>query len=246
MRDFVATDRCLMEFLARELDDPASSPCGRCANCRGPFIGTDIDAELHQCAVVFLKRAYRPIDPRKRWPSVGSRTGPIRTDSRLRIGRALSFYGDAGWGHLVREAKYGGRSFPDELVEAAAEMVRTEWRPDPLPRWVTAVPSLRHPTLVPEFAQRLASQLGLPYREALVKLRETPPQKTMQNSAQQLSNIIDAFRAAPAAVTADPVLLVDDIVDSRWSLTVCGVLLAEAGSGPVHPVVLADAGYGTG
>jgi ATP-dependent DNA helicase RecQ len=68
----------------------------------------------------------------------------------------------------------------------------------------------------------------------------------MQNSAQQLENIIDAFGVVPDAVSPDPVLLVDDIVDSRWSLTVCGVILVEAGSGPVHPVVLADAGYGNG
>jgi ATP-dependent DNA helicase RecQ len=246
MRDFVASDQCLMEFLARELDDPAPAACGRCANCREPFIGAEVNADLQQRAIVFLKRAYRPIEPRKRWPGKASRKGSIPGDRQLRAGYALSLYGVAGWGQLVREAKYSGGAFPDELVDAVAEMVERDWQPDPRPGWLTAVPSLRHPMLVPGFAERLASRLALPYREALVKLRETPPQKTMQNSAQQLENIIDAFGVVPDAVSPDPVLLVDDIVDSRWSLTVCGVILVEAGSGPVHPVVLADAGYGNG
>lgn len=35
-----------------------------------------------------------------------------------------------------------------------------------------------------------------------------------------------------------------DIVDSRWTLTVCGVRLREAGSGPVYPVALAYAAGG--
>ena len=38
-----------------------------------------------------------------------------------------------------------------------------------------------------------------------------------------------------------PVLLVDDIVDSRWTLTAVGIVLREAGSGPVYPFVLTRA-----
>jgi ATP-dependent DNA helicase RecQ len=37
----------------------------------------------------------------------------------------------------------------------------------------------------------------------------------------------------------EPVLVVDDLVDSRWTLTVVGAALLEAGSGPVSPFVLA-------
>ena len=73
-------------------------------------------------------------------------------------------------------------------------------------------------------------------------MHETRPQKAMQNSAQQVANIVDAFDIDPEAVVRDaPVLLVDDIVDSGWSLTVCGVKLREAGSGHVFPVTLATA-----
>jgi len=37
------------------------------------------------------------------------------------------------------------------------------------------------------------------------------------------------------------VLLIDDVVDSRWTLTVAAVLLREHGSGPVYPFALAKA-----
>ena len=118
-------------------------------------------------------------------------------------------------------------------------MVRSAWQPDPAPVWVTAVPSLRRPTLVPEFAERLACALHLPFVQALRKPRETPQQKTMENSAQQMANIAGAFEIIPGAVHPGPVLLVDDMVDSRWTFTECAFVLRSAGSGPVFPVALA-------
>lgn len=66
----------------------------------------------------------------------------------------------------------------------------------------------------------------------------------MQNSFQQARNVLGAFAAVPGEVTDGPVLLVDDMVDLRWSLTACGVVLAGAGSGPVVPVALAQATTG--
>ncbi|MGA9762392.1 MAG: RecQ family ATP-dependent DNA helicase [Gaiellaceae bacterium] len=243
MQEFLTTDGCYMEFLARELDDPEARRCGRCANCSGAFLPDAVDPGLTQEAITFLKRGYRPIEPRKQWPAgIDGRRGNIRPELRLEEGRSLSIYNDAGWGKRVAQAKYGDEDFADELVEAVAEMIETNWQPDPAPEWVTAIPSLRRPDLVPGFARRLAERLGLPYRDVLVKARETQPQKSMENSAQQVSNIIEAFEVNAGQVVGEaPVLLFDDIVDSRWSLTVCGVKLREAGSGPVFPVALATA-----
>ena len=160
-------------------------------------------------------------------------------------GRALCIYGDAGWGKLVKEGKYRQGGFAEELVEAAVEMLG-DWQPNPTPSWVTAVPSLRAPELVSGFARRLAERLELPYADALTKVRDTLQQKTMQNSVQQARNALEAFAAAPHEVRDGAVLLVDDVVDSRWSLTVCGIMLAEAGSGPVVPLALAQATTGSG
>ena len=62
----------------------------------------------------------------------------------------------------------------------------------------------------------------------------------MENSVQQYANVADAF-GVTAPVPTGPVLLVDDIVDSKWTLTVVAAALRQTGSGPVFPIVLARA-----
>jgi ATP-dependent DNA helicase RecQ len=94
--------------------------------------------------------------------------------------------------------------------------------------------------LVRDFAGRLASAIGIDCVDALAKIRDTAEQKTMENSFQQCENLLGAFRANRVLVRAGPVLLVDDLVDSRWTLTVCGERLRKRGSGPVYPFVLAS------
>jgi ATP-dependent DNA helicase RecQ len=118
-------------------------------------------------------------------------------------------------------------------------MIRETWRPEVA--WVTCVPSHRHVDLVPSFARRLADALGLPFVEAVRKAAENQPQKETFNSAQQLRNVWRAFETTGDGVAGGPVLLVDDTVDSRWTLTVIAAALREAGSGPVVPFALADA-----
>jgi ATP-dependent DNA helicase RecQ len=239
MRDYTETDDCLMVFLAAELDDELAEPCGCCANCAGPFAPTEADESLVLEAVQFLRNAHRPIPPRKRWPYGLLDNWTIPDDLLLEEGRALCIYGDAGWGEQVKRGKFVDNRFDDDLVEATVEMIKA-WGPDPEPVWVTAVPSRRNPELVADFAKRLAGALGLPYREALMKVRDTEQQKLMQNGFQQARNAREAFAAVDEEVQDGPVLLVDDMVDSRWSLTVCGIALRQTGAGPVFPVALAE------
>jgi ATP-dependent DNA helicase RecQ len=246
MAAFVRTDGCLMAFIRGELDDPADEPCGRCANCTAPFARSDADPAMVEEALRFLRRAYRPILPRKRWPErFDGRRIPIPVEHQLVEGRALSVYEDAGWGQLVKSGKYGAGGFDDRLVEAVAEMLANHWKPEVSPTWVTAIPSLRAPDLVPGFAKRLAVRLSLPYRDALVKAADMPPQKKMENSYHQARNALASFRVIPEAVVPQPVFLIDDMVDSRWSLTACGVLLREASCGRVVPLALAETAKGT-
>jgi ATP-dependent DNA helicase RecQ len=240
IQEYTDTGECLMLFLTGELDDPSTDPCGRCANCTEPFLPVAADPDLVQEAVLFLRRAYRPIEPRKQWPAhLGEPRGNIPEALRLEEGRALALYGDAGWGRAVKDGKAAG-SFSEELVEATAEMIENELKADPGPTWVTAVPSLRNPDLVPGFARRLADRLGVPYRQALQKTRETSPQKTMENSVQQVRNVLGAFAVDSTEIMEGPVLLIDDMVDSRWSLTICGIALREAHCGPVYPIALGE------
>jgi ATP-dependent DNA helicase RecQ len=116
-----------------------------------------------------------------------------------------------------------------------------QWSPRPSPTWVTCVPSRRHPDLVPDFTRRLAEVLGLPFEPVLVSTADRPEQKTMANSAQQARNV-DGSLEIRGLVPEGPVLLVDDMVDSRWTLTVAAWLLRSHGSGEVWPLALAQAG----
>ena len=119
-----------------------------------------------------------------------------------------------------------------------------EWNPDPAPAWVTCIPSLRHPDLVPDFARRLAAALALPFQPVLIKDEERPEQKQMANSVQQARNIDGALGLANQIVPSTSVLLVDDMVDSRWTMTVAAWLLRSHGSGRVFPLALSLAGKG--
>jgi ATP-dependent DNA helicase RecQ len=144
---------------------------------------------------------------------------------------------------LVRQGKYEDGHFADELVGAVANMIR-DWNRQPAPTWLTSAPSLRHPELVPNFAARLAAELGLEFHMVLAKTGERPEQKTMANSTQQARNVDGALGYSGQPVPTGPVLLVDDMVDSRWTLTVAAWLLRRAGAGPVYPVALAQTGHG--
>ncbi len=123
--------------------------------------------------------------------------------------------------------------------EEAGERIRVYGNPSPA--WVTCVPSLRHPELVPSFARRLAVRLRLPFTNAVRKVRDTPPQKEQENSHYQLQNLDRVFEVTiPGEYRGHPVLLVDDMVDSRWTLTVLAGLLREHGASLVYPLALAE------
>jgi ATP-dependent DNA helicase RecQ len=243
MREYIATDRCLMQFLSAELNDPAANACGKCVNCLHAGLGDDFPQQLAEAATAFLNNLDFPIMPRKKWPpghSFEGSHGNIAPELQNQLGRALCRWGDPGFGELVKRGKQQAERFPDQLVTAAAQLIRERWIPQLPPTWVTCVPSRRHAALVPDFAQRLARELGLPFVDCIRKVRETEPQKTRQNSVQQVHNLDRAFELDQNTVQTGPVLLIDDMVDSRWTFTVLGFKLRQAGSGPVFPFALAD------
>ncbi|MBN2303298.1 MAG: RecQ family ATP-dependent DNA helicase [Anaerolineae bacterium] len=245
MQSYIQHQGCLMRFIAEALDDPMRpQPCGKCKNCRGVESKFKADPQLVQQASAFLRDSEKIIiEPRKQWPSRGFIEGAKRArfQQTNAPGVVLCHYSDQSWGDLGRRGKYIDKHFADDLVTAAAELLGSYFRTlDTQPTWVTAVPSLRRPMLVPDFARRLAQALGLAYRDAVRNTRRCPEQKTMQNSWQQALNVRDAFEVY--GVSPEPVLLVDDMVDSRWTLTVIGQLLIERGCSEVHPFALAKAG----
>ncbi|SHN39562.1 RecQ family ATP-dependent DNA helicase [Rhizobacter sp. OV335] len=248
MKQYLANERCLMQFLADALDDVGTQACGRCAVCLGrPVLPVEIDRALLIAAQRFTRHSEMPLELKKQWdidalPQYVAEHGwskqNIAQGLRGEAGRVLSRWGEPVWGQLVARGRAQGR-FDDELVEAAAELVRDRWAEAARVTWVTCIPSMRQPELVPDFARRLAEALGVPFRPALVKTRETQPQRDMENRFHQCHNLDGAFVVDDQQGVDGPVLLVDDLVDSAWTLTLATALLRQAGAGAVYPFALA-------
>ena len=248
MKAYLSNQRCLMQFLAQALDDATGVACGRCAVCLGrPVVPEEIQRATQIAAQRFVRHSEMPLELKKQWDiealaryqaQFGWSKQNIPLALRGEEGRVLSRWGEPVWGELVAHGKAHGR-FEDELVAASADLIRNRWvRASPI-AWVTCIPSIRHPNLVPDFAQRLAVALGVPFRPVIQKSRETEPQKGMENRFHQCYNLDGAFAMRPDAGTESAVLLVDDVVDSAWTLTLATALLRQTGTSAVYPFALA-------
>lgn len=237
---------CLMLFLGRELDDINLEECGRCANCipENAF-SEQVDELLVSSARDYLRNRYVEIKPRVTFASSGANAKQAFTqygfpyrDNKLLCekGYALSSWKDGGWGDLVAKGKKE-KKFSEELIPPMLKMINSlEY--DERPTWITYIPSPRNPNLVKDFAYKLAAALNVPCLDALSVREVRPPQKTMENSFHQSKNLDGAFNVDATNISSDPVWLIDDAVDSRWTFTIAGALLRKLGVRKITPVAL--------
>ena len=228
-----------MSFLISELDGDPSDVITSSLQA----LSEDFPKDKLREANIFLKRYHLPINPRKQWPNGGlkhsNNHGKIAKSYQANSGKVLSLLGDAGLGDLVNVGKNQQQYFSDELIDACVVMFK-EWAPQPAPTWVTCVPSLRNPTLVPDFAKRLAQALNLSFRVAIEKIDSRPEQNKFNNSFQQARNVDGSLAPIRDQILSSPVLLVDDVILSGWTLTISSWLLRKNGSGEVWPLTLAQ------
>jgi ATP-dependent DNA helicase RecQ len=235
--------RCLMAFLRHALDDPENDACGKCVRCLArELVSSKVDSRLVHQAATFIRHAELPIKPKKQIAKGGFEHYGFPTNLPFNIqaaeGRVLSQWRDGGWGELAANGKEHGH-FDDALVSAMAEMIQSRWQPNPKPTWLCCVPSLGHPVLVPDFAQRLANALGIPFVNCVSKVRQNEPQKWQNNRFHQCRNLDGVF-AVNAHIPLGPVLLVDDMIDSGWTMTVIAALLRQAGCEHVYPLAISS------
>ena len=247
MQEYIDYDKCLMSFLRKALDDPPDEKCNNCENCLSlNSIPADFKRTLLNDAYRFIRQNEMPLRLKiqvapNSFPVYGFK-GNLHHSLRGETGRILSRWGDAGWGHIVAEGKHSNH-FNDELVVAVVEMIRDRWDPSPTPRYVTCVPSLNHIDLVPDFSKRVAVKLGVQFLNVIKKVKNNSQQKLMQNRFNQCKNLDDAFKIDDK-LDGSPVFLIDDIVDSGWTLTIISALLKQAGAGSVFPIALATTATG--
>ncbi len=254
MREYARTGACRMEFLRRCLDDPAAVPCGRCDNCAGRFLPADVSAEALTAAQAHLGRVGVELTPRRMWPTglpaIGvALSGKIPADEQPLPGRALARLSDLGWGDRLRRAVTTDAPVPDEVlagvVRALTDWARGDDRWPARPVGVVVISSRRRPALVADLAGRIAAVGRLPL---LGTLPPPPagPDAGRANSARRVAALHDAFApAAPLAAVLGgldgPVLLVDDLVDSGWTMALAARALRRAGAPAVLPFALAVA-----
>ncbi|MBC7518883.1 MAG: RecQ family ATP-dependent DNA helicase [Microbacteriaceae bacterium] len=244
------TTGCRMEFLQRALDDDTAVPCGRCDNCAGVWFPSDIFPDASATASSSLNRVGVPIDPRAQWPSAMDRLsvpmrGNIAPAERASAGRALARLTDLGWGGALRELFAPATPDAPASAEMIAACVRVlaDWGWDERPAAVIAVPSRRHPLLIESVARGLAMAGRLPYLGTLFTVDGGPSGEPGGNSAYRLASVWERFDLGEIELPASqPVLLVDDLVDSRWTVTVASRMLRRAGASAVLPFALAVRG----
>jgi ATP-dependent DNA helicase RecQ len=261
MLDYAAATTCRMEYLRRELDDPEAAPCGRCDNCTGRHWPQEVSQAAAGAASDRLLRPGVEITPRRMWPA-GMRelgvevSGKIDPGLSAEPGRAIGRLTDLGWGPRLRALLVSGgsasdgpsadRPIPDDLV-AAVVKVLAAWDWDQRPAGVVTLPSRTRPQLVESIGLRIAEIGRIPHLGGLGYLAGAQSPRSVDhqhNSAQRLAAVWHELTlpeevAAAAGRLEGPVLLVDDRVETGWTMTVATLLLRQAGAPAVLPLALA-------
>jgi ATP-dependent DNA helicase RecQ len=259
------TAGCRMEYITSVLDDETAHACGRCDNCAGRWFPEHIEASASESANQTLSRAGVALEPRLQWPSGMDRLGvpvkgKIKPDESLAEGRVLARLTDLGWGGALREIFAAGapdRNIDPALLQACVQVLREWAAPDGRGRaWssagrpvaIVSMPSRSKPVLVESLARGISEIGRIPYLGPLELQHGGPSGGRGGNSAYRLAGVWDRIVAGPGTAAAlaeargGTVMLIDDLVDSRWTMTVAGRALRQAGAGAVLPLALAQAG----
>ncbi len=246
MLAYLDTDRCRMQYLRDQLDDPASEPCGRCDNCGGMTLSSAVSEASVSEAHERLSRPGVVLEPRKMWPSGLATLG---LDLKGKIsggaaeGRTIARLTDLGHGQALRDLFRPGDvtdgPVPPRLARALLEVMKdwaAEW-PE-RPQAIVHVESATRPTLTRDLAEGISRVMQIPVvgRYAIVDPEVRPGQGAM-NSAQRVAAVSRRF-GLDADVPAGPVLLVDDLVVTGWTMTLAAQALKAAGATAVLPLAL--------
>nr|WP_324653135.1 RecQ family ATP-dependent DNA helicase [Georgenia sp. H159] len=260
---------CRMAFLRAQLSDPDLQPgwrCGRCDLCGGLELDPSVDESRLQQTRAALDRPGVDVTARRQWPTGMSTvgvplTGRIPAEEQAAVGRAVARLDGLGWSAALREMlepapgrepareARGGhdgelpvalrgaveRVLSDQLTALAAGGVDG----------VVVIASATRPQLLTHLARGVSHLAQVPLVGAVSPDPARPPGRHDVNSATRLAGVHQRLRleldeAARAGLAGRSVLLVDDVTDSGWTLTVAARLLRQAGAAAVHPFVLAQ------
>jgi ATP-dependent DNA helicase RecQ len=245
MLDYLTTTECRLVYLRRQLDDLDATPCGRCDNCAGPAWSTQVDGGAAEAAGERLARPGVPVPPRKQWPSGMAElgvpvSGRIPAGELAAQGRVIGRLSDIGWGARLRElvgSEAEDVPVPKDVFDAVVRVL-AGWGWEQRPVGVVGIGSRRRPHQLDHLARRISEIGRLPLLGTLVPAGDRPTGQA--NSAQRLAAVWESWKDVPdLSAVEGPVLLVDDVIDSGWTMTVAARALRLAGAPAVLPFALA-------
>ncbi|KAA0022947.1 RecQ family ATP-dependent DNA helicase [Antrihabitans cavernicola] len=246
MLEYQRIDTCRMEFLRRQLDDPgmdgANSKCERCDNCTGNHRSSTVDAQSVQATRSRLDRPGFDLPARKQWPTGMSKLG-VGLSGKIAdgpdTGRVLGRLSDLGWGQRLRALLDGpDGEVPDAVITACIQVLKA-WDWAERPTSVLALESPTHPILTTSLAARLA-QVGRLDDLGVLRLRPDHPPVSAANSAYRVAGLVDAWEVPDFTAVRGPVLLVDALTDTGWTMTMAARAVRAAGADAVLPLALAS------
>lgn len=243
MLDYQATTGCRMAFLRSQLDDPELEDghrCGRCDNCAGSRYPSAVDVSAAESAREQLMRPGVELAARKQWPTGLASLGidlSGRINDGAEPGRVIGRLTDLGWGSRLRRLLDGpDGEVPDDLVQAAIAVLKAwDWKTRPTA--VLALDSATRPQLIRSTAARLA-EIGRLTDLGVLRYSATHRPVGAANSAYRVAGLLDAW-VPPTHLGEGPVLLVDDLTDTGWTLTMATRVVRQAGASAVLPFALA-------
>ncbi|WP_069166724.1 RecQ family ATP-dependent DNA helicase [Nocardia altamirensis] len=249
MVDYQSTGGCRMEFLRRQLDDPGlpagqldAPGCGRCDNCTGTRPDVTVDAAAVAATRARLDRPGLDLSPRKQWPTGMAKLGvPLsgKITDGADTGRVLGRLTDLGWGQRLRALLDAPDDpIPDSVFDACIAVLR-DWNWTTRPTSVMALESARYPVLTATLAARLA-EVGRLQDLGTMPTRADRPPVSAANSAHRVAGLFDSWEVPDLTHVDGPILLVDSLSDTGWTLTVAAHALRAAGADAVLPFALAS------
>ncbi|MFC9895198.1 RecQ family ATP-dependent DNA helicase [Nocardia sp. NPDC127579] len=249
MLDYQSTGGCRMNFLRRQLDDPGlaalegnSAPCGRCDNCTGTRPDTTVAAADLAATRARLDRPGLDLAPRKQWPTGLAKLGvPLsgKITQGAETGRALGRLTDLGWGQRLRALLDAPDDpIPDNVFDACIAVLR-DWNWDTRPTTVMAMENPDFPVLTATLAARLA-EVGRLRDFGTLPVRLGRPPISAANSAHRVAALHDSWEVPDLSTVDGPILLVDAMTDTGWTLTLAAHALRAAGAPAVLPFALAS------
>lgn len=242
------TNECLNNFLIKALDNDSNIICNNCCNClKKCLIDVSINEKSLNIAKSFIENDYIIIKPKHNCDyKVRNIIGHYEVVNAMKDGIALSKYGDDGIGKIVADCKYSNppKEYPDAIYTKTYRMIMPLIKTYKVTH-IAFVPSLNN-NLMEVFARTVSKKLNLEFLNIFRK-KSNNLQKQMENNEWQKKNAEENYEIVGSLdLKHINVLLVDDIVDSCYTLSCLGLKLMRLGAQNVVPFALADSSTRSG